>query len=225
MKGKLIAIEGTDASGKNKQTGLLFERLIKEQFSAVRSTFPRYDTPAGKIVGGPLLGKPEICTSYFSEGAGNVPAKVASAYYVADRNYNLPFIRETLDSGKHLILDRYVESNMGHQGGKIRNSEERLNFFRWLEKLEYDMFELPHPDLTVFLYMPFEVGIKLKSKMGVALDDVEKDFNYLKNSEESYLQLVEIYNWKKIDCVKNGELRTPGNIHEEVYETVREILL
>ncbi|MCK9568044.1 thymidylate kinase [Candidatus Pacearchaeota archaeon] len=223
MKGKLITIEGTDASGKDTQTTLLCDRLKNEGFFVERNSFPRYNTPTGKIVGGPLLGKPEISKSYFEKPA-EVDPKVASAYYVADRRNSLPFIQEILNSGTHLILDRYVESNHGHQGGKIRDPDERLNFFRWLDHLEYNMFELPRPDLTLFLYMPFEKGIELKSKMGVQLDGVEKDFDYLKNSEESYLQLADFYNWKKIDCVWENGLKTKENIHEEVYKIVKEIL-
>jgi dTMP kinase len=223
-KGKLIAIEGTDASGKETQTKLLYEKLLSNKVPVVRDTFPRYNTPTGKIIGGPLLGKPEIGKGYFSEGAGNVPAKVASAFYVADRHYNIPFINDALNSGKNLILDRYVESNMGHQGGKIRDSKERLEFYKWLEKLEYEMFELQRPDLTVFLYMPFEKGMELKSKMNVEKDEVEKDFNYLKNSEEAFLQLSDLYGWKKINCVENNSLKSIEEISEEVYRVVREIL-
>jgi dTMP kinase len=223
MRGKLITIEGTDASGKDTQTTRLCNRLKSEGVSIERSSFPRYDTPTGKIVGGPLLGKPEISKSYFEKPA-EVDPKVASAYYVADRRNNLPFIQEILNSGTHLILDRYVESNHGHQGGKIRNPRERWEFFKWLDNLEYNMFELPRPNLTIFLYMPFEKGIELKSKMNVQLDRVEKDFDYLKNSEESYLQLADFYHWKKIDCTRENELRTKEEIHEEVYQIVKEIL-
>lgn len=222
-RGKLIAIEGTDASGKNTQTKLLYKKLISENIPVVRDTFPRYETPTGKIIGGPFLGKPEISQSYF-ENPANVDPKVASAFYVADRKYNLPFINKTLDSGNHLILDRYVESNMGHQGGKIPNPSERLNFYKWLEKLEYEMFELPRPDLTIFLYMPFEKGIELKSKMNIKKDEVEKDFNYLKNSEEAYLQLAKLYNWKKINCVNKGKIRSKKDIHKETYSIVKNIL-
>lgn len=223
MRGRLIAVEGTDASGKNTQAKLLYERLLKESIPVTRSSFPRYDTPTGKIVGGPLLGKPEICKSYFSEGAVNVPAKVASAFYVADRHYSLDFINRALNSG-HLILDRYVESNMGHQGGKIRDPRERLKFYRWIERLEYEMFELPRPDLTIFLYMPYKKGIELKSRMNCEKDEVECDPGHLKNSEEAYLQLAELYRWKKIDCIRNGDLRTPEEIHEEVYRAVSNLI-
>jgi len=222
-RGKLIVFEGTDASGKNTQTKLLFERLIHEGVKCARDTFPRYNTSTGKIIGGPFLGKPEICQSYFDK-ASEVDPKVASAFYVADRRYNLQFINETLESGNHLILDRYVESNMGHQGGKIRDPNKRTEFYKWLEKLEYEMFELPRPDLTIFLYMPFEKGIELKSKMNVAKDEVEKDPDYLKNSEEAYLQLAELYNWKKINCVTDNKIKLPENIHQEVYQNIIDIL-
>ncbi len=223
-RGKLIVFEGTDASGKNTQTGMLYQTLIDEGVKCVRDTFPKYKTATGKIVGGPFLGKPEISGSYFSEGPSNVDPKVSSAFYVADRRYNLPLINEVLNSGKHLILDRYVESNMGHQGGKYRDSDERLKFFKWVEKLEYEMFELPRSDLTIFLYMPFERGMELKSKMNVQKDEVEKDFNYLKNSEEAYLQLANLYNWKKINCVIKDKLRKPENIAQEIYNFVSDII-
>lgn len=224
VKGKLICFEGGDASGKNTQAKLLLERLVKEGYPTKRDSFPMYNTPTGKIVGGPLLGKPEISNGYFPEGAANVPKEVALLYYLADRVYNKPFIEKTLASGENLILDRYVESSMGHQGGKIRNFIERNQFYNFLGHLEYELFGLPRPDLTVFLYMPFEKAIELKSGMNVEKDEVEKDYDYLKNSEESYLQLANHSKWKKIDCLENEKLRPVEEIHEEVYSIVRKIL-
>ena len=63
MRGKLIVIEGTDCSGKETQTKLAMEKLKNEGIDVVRLSFPNYDSPTGKIVGGPYLGK-----SYISEG-------------------------------------------------------------------------------------------------------------------------------------------------------------
>ncbi len=225
-RGKLFAIEGTDASGKATQTDLLFLRLEREKIPIKWFTFPVYNSPTGKIIGGPLLGKAEIGPSYF-EKASEVDPFVGSALYVADRRYHLPFINETLDSGINMSIDRYVYSNMIHQGGKIRDKNKREQFYRWLEKLEFEMFELPRPDVTTFLHMPTKYAIELKSKMinkGIHLDEVEKDYNYLKNSEESALHLAELYNWKMISCVKNGKIRSPQDIHEEVYSIFKATL-
>ena len=106
MRGKLIVIEGTDCSGKQTQTELLQKRLNDLNLNCIRIDFPRYDTPTGKIVGGPYLGKPEICDSFFLEGAVNVDPKVASLYYAADRKYNIGEVNEYLDKGYFVILDR-----------------------------------------------------------------------------------------------------------------------
>ena len=129
-KGKLIIIEGTDCSGKETQTKRLVERLKSDGKKVFEFTFPKYDSPTGKIVGGPYLGKSYICEGWFSEGAPNVDALVASAYYTADRRYNIGIINEHLNNGEIVICDRYVESNMAHQGGKISDSKKRTGMPR-----------------------------------------------------------------------------------------------
>ena len=134
MKGKLIVIEGTDCSGKETQTKLLVEKLEKLNKKCVRFSFPNYDSPTGKIVGGPYLGKSYICKGWFNEGAINVDPKVSSLYYAADRKYNIGKIEEMLNQGINVILDRYIYSNLAHQGGKIKDNEERIKMYKWLEK-------------------------------------------------------------------------------------------
>ena len=124
-KGMLILIEGTDCSGKETQSKLLVERLNNEGIKTIYLTNPHYDTPTGKIVGGPYLGKEEICKSFFAEGAVNVDPKVAALYYGADRLYNKNTIEEHLNEGYVIIQDRYVESNMAHQGGKINDAKKK----------------------------------------------------------------------------------------------------
>lgn len=160
--GRLIVIEGTDCSGKETQSNLLIERLKAENNKVEKFSFPMYDTPTGKIVGGPYLGKEYISAGLFPEGAASVDPKVAALYYAADRRYNSHKITEKLDEGIDVLLDRYVESNMGHQGGKIKTAGKRLEMYKWLESLEYGLLELPRPDLVIFLHMPYEYSVELK---------------------------------------------------------------
>lgn len=222
-RGKLIVFEGNDASGKATHSRKVVDRLNLEGIASELESFPMYNTSSGKIVGGPLLGKPEICDSYFEDPA-NEDAKVVSQYYAADRRRALPWMNSVLDSGKNLILDRYVGSNMGHQGGKIFDSQERLKLFKDLDYLEYGFNELSRPDLTVFLYVPHEVGIELKSGMNVKKDRVEENKEYLKNSEEAYLQLADFYDWKKVDLTRNGKMDSIDENHEKIYKTIKENL-
>lgn len=135
---KLIVIEGTDCSGKKTQADLLLQKLENDGYKSIKLSFPMYNTPTGKIVGGPYLGKESICPGWFKEGANNVPAKVASLYYAADRLYNINVINHYLNNDYIVILDRYVTSSMGHQAGKIKDKRQRLEMFKWLDKLEYD---------------------------------------------------------------------------------------
>ena len=161
MKGKLIVIEGNDCSGKETQSQLLLQRLLREGKKVEKLSFPDYNSPTGKIVGGPYLGKEDMIKSYFEEGPTNVDPKVAALFYAADRRYALPEINKLIEEGYYVILDRYVESNMAHQGCKINDKEERLKLYDWFESLEYGLLELPRPDLTIFLLMPLKKVLEL----------------------------------------------------------------
>ena len=103
--GKLIWIEGTDCSGKETQSKLLKNKIEKDKKTCVYFSFPNYDSPTGKIVGGPYLGKEEISHSYFSEGAVNVNPKVASLYFAANRLYNLETLKKLLKDKVMWIID------------------------------------------------------------------------------------------------------------------------
>ena len=103
MKGKIIVVEGTDCSGKETQSKMLEERLNKEGKKCIRFSFPMYDTPTGRIVGGAYLGKPEISEGFFPEGAPNVDPRVSCLYYAADRKYNMGKALEYLDKGYYVI--------------------------------------------------------------------------------------------------------------------------
>jgi len=131
--GKLILIEGTDCSGKETQSKLLKEKIEKDNKTCVYFSFPNYNSPTGKIVGGPYLGKEEICKSYFTEGAVNVDPKVSCLYFAADRLYNLDTLKNLVNSYDYVILDRYTFSNMAHQGGKEEDKNKRNE---WLEREE-----------------------------------------------------------------------------------------
>ena len=214
-KGKLIVIEGTDCSGKETQSKMLEEKLKKLGHKCFRMSFPNYDSPTGKIIGGCYLGKPEIGEPFFSEGANNVDSKVACLYYAADRKYNFNIVLDHLNKGYFVILDRYTTSNMAHQGGKIIDKDERINMYQWIDRLEYWLLGLPKPDITIFLHMPYEKSLELK-KNRKTLDQHELNEEHLKHAEAAYIELSQLYNWSRVDCVENDKIRTIEDIHEDV---------
>lgn len=224
MKGKLIVIEGTDCSGKETQVKKTVEKFKEKGINIYNYFFPMYDTPTGKIVGGPYLGKSYICSGWFKEGAGEVDPLTASAYYAADRRYNIGIINEHLNNGDIVILDRYVESNMAHQGGKLDSVEEREKMYQKLDELEFGIMELPRPDAVIFLYMPFEYAAILKQNREETPDEHEANRSHLEKAERAYLELTEKYNYIKVDCVKDDVIRTIDDINREVVEKIEEII-
>ena len=224
MRGKLIVVEGTDCSGKETQTKKIVERCEVKGIKVYNYSFPRYDTPTGKIVGGPYLGKSYICDGWFPEGAPNVDALVASAYYAADRRYNIKEIMEHLNNGDIVLLDRYVESNMAHQGGKLASKEDRQKMYEKLDELEFGIMELPRPDAVIFLYMPSPYAAILRQGRAEAADQLERDMEHLAKAEQAYLELTEKYGYIKIDCVKDDVIRTIDDINDEVMERFEELI-
>jgi len=223
-RGKLIVIEGTDCSGKETQSNLLMERLKKDGIKIEKKGFPMYDTPTGYIVGANLLGKPHMGECIFPEGTTNVPGKVAVLYYAADMLYNIDSIKKLLDDGINVILDRYFESNMGHQAAKFNEKNQKIEMMNWLEKLGYDLLELPRPDIVLFFYMPYQYTIELRNNRQEAADGAERDVEHLKNAEMTYSLAAEKYNYNIIHCVKDDKIRTIEDINDEVYNLIIEKL-
>ena len=218
-RGKLIVIEGTDCSGKETQSSLLVKELNLKGINSIRLSFPMYETPTGRIIGEAFLGKGNNGNGWFKEGSVKVDPKIASLYYAADRKYNLDIIELYLAKGYYVIVDRYVSSNMAHQGAKIDDPDERFNLFQWIDKLEYWLLELPKPDITIFLHVPYKFSVELLKNRDIK-DDLEKDPEYQMKSIKTFLELASLYNWSKIDCVKDDELRSIEDINKEILDNV-----
>lgn len=224
MNGKLIVIEGTDCSGKETQSNLLIEKLKTDGIRIEKFSFPNYNSPTGKIIGGPYLGKSYICEGWFPEGAPNVDPRVSALYYAADRLYNIDKINFLLDNGVNVILDRYVYSNMAHQGGKLDNADDRHAMYDWLDNLEFNLLSLPKPDISVFLHMPFELSLTLKKNREEDLDQNEKDKNHLINAENAFIELAKKYNFYTIECNEGDRIKTIPEINEDLYGYVSGII-
>ncbi len=109
--GKFIVIEGLDGSGKSTQSKLLTQYLRKEGYKVEKIDFPQHGEKSAGLVDEYLNGK------YGS--SEEVGPYRASVFYACDR-YDASFkIRKWLKEGKIVVSDRYVASNVGHQGGKI----------------------------------------------------------------------------------------------------------
>ena len=218
--GKLIVIEGVDASGKQTQTELLHRRLPQ----AKRVSFPDYQSQSSALVKMYLNGE-------FGTRADDVSPEVASIFFACDRfaSYKTKW-GEHYQQGGIILADRYVTSNMIHQTCKIENEAHKLRFMNWLEDFEYRLMELPRPDLVLFLDMPPEYAAQLMKDRNNKItgneqkDIHEKDAEYMRRAYDNAVSVAQKMGWKRLVCAQNGIIKTPEEIALEIWEQVSEIL-
>ena len=94
--------------------------------------------------------------------------------------------------------------------------------YQWIDKLEYWLLKLPKPDKTIFLNVPYEYTKELRKNRKI-VDELESSEEHLKNAEQAYIELSELYNWDRIECIKNNKLRSVEDINEEIYQIIEKI--
>ncbi len=223
MNGLLLAIEGIDGSGKGTQATMLRERLAADGLRVGTLSFPRYEqTTFGRMIAEYLNGK-------FGQ-LGSVGPHFAALLYAGDRFESLPLLRQLLSTNDVVICDRYVPSNLAHQGAKL--PPLRLEqFVRWLEAIEYGVYALPRPDLVVLLDLPVDRALQLiaakpaRTYTEHAADLHESNREYLTRTAEIYRWLSKREpNWRAIHCCDRQMcLRSPEQIHEELLAAVLEV--
>lgn len=227
-KGKLIVIDGTDGSGKATQVELLAKRLKKEGRTVKIVDFPEYY----KNFFGAFIGH---CLSEQYYNWLDVHPKIASVMYAADRWESSEELRNWLKRGYIVIANRYVSANQIHQGGKTKDTKRRNDFMRWLDKMEYEVFGIPRPDIILYLDLPTKIVLQLLKKresskmkreyLKKKKDVHENDVNFLINSRKSALKLVkEMKNFIKIDCASNKKILSREIVHQEIYKKVKKVL-
>jgi dTMP kinase len=223
-RGKFIVIEGIDGSGKRTQIDLLVRALEAKGVAVAQIGFPNYDGFFGKLVGQFLNG---------DFGAlEDVDPHFSAMLYAGDRLQAAPGIRADLDAGKMVLADRYIASNLAHQGSRVPR-ETRDEFLAWLKKLEYEIYALPPEDLVIYLRVNAEeahrlVGEKAKRDYTRLRRDIqESDIAHLNTAAQVYDQLAKQPNWVTIDGHERGAnaLRLPENIHQEILSAVESRIL
>jgi len=220
MPGKLIVIDGTDGSGKTTQFTMLLGRLHEENIDTQTKDFPQY----GKKSAGPVE---EYLNGEYGDSQSVGPYR-GSILFAVDR-YDASFeMKKWLEDDKVVLCNRYVTANMMHQGGKIKEKEERMKYFEWLKNLEYNVFEIPEPDINLFLHVPPAIATKLVEKKGhrdyiggEGKDLHEADMEHQRDTERTLLELADsMPNTFLIECAPDGTMLSPKEIHEKIWEVV-----
>lgn len=221
--GKLIAIEGTDGSGKHTQTELLYQALKKEGKYPVRQlSFPCYDSDSSALVKMYLGGK-------FGSRPNDVNPYAASTFYAVDRYASFKTDWEEFYNRPDsvIITDRYTISNAIHQASKLPPNGVAA-YLTWLWDFEYNKLGIPKPDMVLFLDVPTEVSSKLRKERetatGAQADIHEKDDVYLARCRRFGLELARALKWEVVSCVVDGILLPTDIIHQVVTKRANKLI-
>lgn len=221
--GKLIAIEGIDGSGKRTQVELLKNALGARGQQTYVTGFPIYDSWFGKMVG-------EFLNGEFGP-LEEVDPHFTALLYAGDRFEAKEQIVEALTAGKVVLADRYIGSNMAHQTARVP-AEERADFIKWLEHLEYQIYGLPRESLVIYLRVPPAEAQKLVAEKTartytVATHDIQEgNLRHLEDAAEMYDELAKRANWISVQCfdATYQAMRPPELIAAEIAAAVGPIL-
>jgi dTMP kinase len=143
----LIVLEGLDGAGKTTQISLIKEHFISKGKCVRYLHYPRFDAP----IYGDLIAK--FLRGDFGKLDSVHPTLVA-LLFAHDRNDSSSQLREWLNDGDVVLLDRYVYSNIAFQCAKISDIDKRLELRDWIFNLEYNIFKIPRPNFNLFLDVP-----------------------------------------------------------------------
>lgn len=218
--GILIAIEGIDGAGKGTQSAKLVQALQARGMRSDSLQFPRYAaTTFGRSIADFLNGR--------FGALDQVHPQLASVLYAGDRFESRELLLQLLDANDVLVLDRYVGSNLAHQAAKLSGTE-RTELMEWIELVEYGVFRLPRPQLTIVIDMSSQMSRELVARKGTRdytqqqADLHESDLPYLEKVRRCYLALSHSrLDWRTVHgLADDGRLRTVDEVAADILAQV-----
>ena len=191
MRGKIIALEGIDQSGKRTQTRLLAEELERKGARVSIISFPIYRSPSGRQIQRFLAGKQEY------------PATALHMLYSLNRWENQDRITSLVEKSDFVIADRYYPSNLAY--GVSRGLS-----LGWLQGLDRG---LPTASLVIVLDVPVLSSFGRKSS---GRDVHERDKQLLLRVGRTYRTLAKKLAWEMVDANRPVE-----EVREAVWGIVR----
>jgi dTMP kinase len=219
----LIALEGIDGSGKGTQSQRLLQTLRADGHRVALLSFPRYDeTFFGRAIGQFLDGR--------FGSLDQVHPQLASLLFAGDRFESKPLIAAALAEHDIVLCDRYVASNIAHQAAKL-DQPQRSELQAWITRLEFEVYALPQPDLTLLLDLPAARAQELIARKSVRsytdkpADLQEADVDYLQRVRQVYLELETVDpRWRCIEVERSGQLRSIDDVADEVTAIVQQAI-
>jgi len=199
-KGRLVAIEGIDGSGKTTQVQLLCSRLTEQGYTTYCTKEPT-DLPTGKLIRQVLAGQMSM-------------TPVGLQYlFAADRAEHQQIFASHLEKGEIVITDRYFWSSVAYAIADMKKIDDYyLSVFSLLSF--YNRFFIP--DITFYLKVKPAIGTNRIEEMGKKREIYDHK-NKLVKVEKGYEFLLQKFPEKfvMIDAEKSVE-----EVNEEIIRSL-----
>jgi dTMP kinase len=218
----MIAVEGADKAGKHTQVMKIMDYLQKQNIACETLDFPQYGAFFGKVVKNYLNG------SY--GGIHDLPSEYSMLPYALDRLQHQKIIKEWLDSGKWVILDRYSYSNL-YSVAKHPESEWDSKI-QYLEEMEFSQLGILRPNYNIYLYLDPKIAYDmraagLKSYQNGRPDIHESNFKLLRDVSKCYRLVAQRdpSHWMIVDEMESGKRLTIDEVFERIKPKLDEFIV
>lgn len=202
--GKLIVFEGIDGAGKATQVELLAKHMRRAGKPVTVFASPRYGTVTGDIVKSALHGA-------YGDFVALSPY-LSGLPYIVDFAAMKDEMLRALKKGD-VICDRYVPSTLAYHSAKL-SGESARQFIATVEDIAFSKLGLPKPHRVIYLRVPVEVARRLMERK--KKDQHERNAAYQARVAQAYAGLAARKNWRTVECVRGGRMRSVEEIHEDV---------
>lgn len=226
---KFFVIEGLDGAGKSTQVKMLEHFFVSQGIKSKYLHFPRLESPViGEMIAAFLRGE--------FGAIDQVHPSLVALLYAEDRRDAAQVIRQWMQDGYWVIVDRYVYSNIAYQCAKMPDKHQASTLRDFIFKLEYEHFGIPKPDLSVFLDVPFAFTQKKlteerqgqdRAYLQGAKDIHEADLTFQQKVREVYLaQELLDHRFKVVSCSDDvASMASPDIIFSRIQSLVHQYLL
>ncbi|XP_067395096.1 thymidylate kinase isoform X3 [Emydura macquarii macquarii] len=195
-RGALVVLEGVDRTGKSTQGRKLVEALWAAGHPAELLRFPDRTTEIGRLI------------SSYLENKSNLEDHTVHLLFSANRWERVPLIKEKLNQGITLVVDRYAFSGVAFTSAKENFSLD------WCKQPDVG---LPKPDLILFLQLSTSEAAKRENFGNERYENSSFQEKVLQHYH--HLMKDKTLNWKTIDASKSIE-----ELHNEIKSFTEEAM-
>ncbi|CAI2380987.1 unnamed protein product [Moneuplotes crassus] len=195
-RGLFIVLEGLDRSGKSSQCKNILNFFAQKEMAAELINFPNRETQTGKMIDG-----------YLKNSDTKLGDEVVHLLYSTNRWEMKEYILETINSGTHIVCDRYAYSGVAYTHAKGLD-------FDWCVAPDKG---LPHPDLVLFVNTTAE---EISKRAGFGDERYEKT-EFQEKVYSAFIKMKDVEpHWHDIE----GGSATIEEIESRITEKISETL-